>query len=313
MASPSSARNKKIGLTLAVSLAALLALMWMLRQVNWAQAVSTGQKVPWHVWLFSGTGLVCSHLLRAGRVRAEWRVRLQMGWPEAWGLMVWHSAWVVLVPMRGGEAIYVWALHRQGGISLREASFSLLRLRLQDMAVLAVLATALFAPFSVLWRVALVLVMLGLAIFVLPTVWFLLQERAAKRRGDSGRPLPAPAWSSWAYAISNWVVKLAAIAWPLWALLPIDVDTALKGAAGGELAGALPVQPPAGFGPYEAGVMTAIRATAEVPWPDIAVAALVVHLLALAVTVGSAVLARTLGWSHRHLHAVRPSSTHSNI
>ena len=34
-------------------------------------------------------------------LRAEWRDTLNMGWREAWGLMVRHSAWVVLVPMRG--------------------------------------------------------------------------------------------------------------------------------------------------------------------------------------------------------------------
>jgi hypothetical protein len=293
-----------------VTLAALAALGWMLRQVDWQQAAATWDKVPAHVWLLSALGLAASHLLRAGRVRAEWRSQLRLGWREAWGLMVRHSAWVVLVPMRGGEAIYVWALHRQGGVPLRQAALSLLRLRLQDMAVLAVLALALFAPFAWHWRLLLLAAMLVAAIWLLPAVWFMVQERAIRRSGESGRQLPAPAWASWAYAVSNWIVKLAAIAWPLLSLLPIDFDAALKGAAGGELAAALPVQPPAGFGPYEAGVVAAVRSTAEAPWAEIALAALVVHLLALVVTVGSSIVARLLGWSHRDLrrNPVRPET-----
>jgi hypothetical protein len=298
--------GKKFWITWLVTLAAVLALGWMLRQVDWQQAATTWSRVAPHVWLLSAAGLAASHLLRAGRVRAEWRGQLRMGWREAWGLMVRHSAWVVLVPMRGGEAIYVWALHRQGGVTLRQASLSLLRLRLQDMTVLAVLALALFAPFSWPWRLLLLAAMLAAAIWLLPAVWFIVQERAARRSGESGRQLPPPAWASWAYAVSNWVVKLAAIAWPLLSLLPVDFDAALKGAAGGELAAALPVQPPAGFGPYEAGVIAAVRSAADIPWSAIALAALVVHLLALAVTVGSSIIARLLGWSHSDLR--RPPS-----
>ena len=221
--------GKKFWITWLVTLAAVLALGWMLRQVDWQQAATTWSRVAPHVWLLSAAGLAASHLLRAGRVRAEWRGQLRMGWREAWGLMVRHSAWVVLVPMRGGEAIYVWALHRQGGVTLRQASLSLLRLRLQDMTVLAVLALALFAPFSWPWRLLLLAAMLAAAIWLLPAVWFIVQERAARRSGESGRQLAPPAWASWAYAVSNWVVKLAAIAWPLLSLLPVDFDAALKG------------------------------------------------------------------------------------
>ena len=301
-------KGKPLWLTVAVTLVAVAALGWMLRQVDWAQAAATWDKVPLQVWLLSAAGMTASHWLRAGRVRAEWRGQLRMGWREAWGLMVRHSAWVVLVPMRGGEAIYVWALHRQGEVPLRQAALSLLRLRLQDMAVLAALAAALFAPLAWYGRLLALAVLLVRAIWLLPAVWYIAQERAARRSGERGRKLPPPAWASWAYAVSNWIVKLAAIAWPLLNLLPTDFDAALKGATGGELAAALPLQPPAGFGPYEAGVIAGLRSAADLPWAEIALAALVVHLLALAVTVGSSIVARLLGWSHRDLRRHPPGS-----
>lgn len=287
-----------------VSLLALVAMAWLLRQVNWIAAQAAWAKVPAWVWLLSALGLVGSHLLRAGRVRAEWRDTLRMGWREAWGLMVRHSAWVVLVPMRGGEAIYVWVLHRQGGVSLRQAGLSLLRLRLQDMAVLGGLSVALFAPFSAGWRVILALALMVIAMWVLPVIWKWLVHRLSRKQGQTPFEVPAPAYESWIYAIANWLLKAVAIAWPLWMMLDLSLDAALMGAAGGELAATLPLQPPAGFGPYEAGVIFGVQWAASLPWTEVAAAALAVHLLALVVTVGSATLARMLGWSQRSLQRI---------
>lgn len=306
-ATPAPKKAKALWMTVLVTAVAVGALGWLLRQVDWALAARTWVRVPVWVWALAVAGFVGSHVLRAGRMKAEWAPRLRMGWREAWGLMVRHSAWVVLAPMRGGEAVYVWALYRQGDIPLKQSALSLLRLRLQDMAVLAVLALALFTPAPWYARLGVLLLLLAVAMWCLPWVWSRMQAWAARRKGESGRPMPAPAYGSWAYAVSNWIVKLVAIGLPLAYLLPIGVDAALKGALGGELAAALPVQPPAGFGPYEGGVIMAVRLAAEAAWADIAVAALVVHLLALGVTVGSATVARLLGWSHRDL---RPHATH---
>jgi hypothetical protein len=294
--------SKKLWASIGVTLMAIAIMVWMLRAVDWDAAMGAWQRVPIYVWLISAMSLVVSHVLRAGRVRAEWRDTLEMGWREAWGLMVRHSAWVVLVPMRGGEAIYVWVLHRQGGISLRAASISLLRLRVQDMAVLGGLSVALFAPFSMSISLALAVAMMALAMWILPLTWTWLMHRMSRQEGSAPFQAPPPAWESWMYAISNWILKAFAIAWPLWVMLPIDLRTALHGAVGGELAATLPLQPPAGFGPYEGGVIFGIQWTAALPWQDIAATALAVHLLALAVTVGSATVARVLGWSQKPLH-----------
>jgi len=188
--------GKKFWATVLVTLAAVVALGWMLRQVDWQQALATWSKVPPYVWLLSALGLAASHLLRAGRVRAEWRSQLRMGWREAWGLMVRHSAWVVLVPMRGGEAIYVWALHRQGGVPLRQAGLSLLRLRLQDMAVLAVLALALFAPLAWPWRLLLLAaVLLEVALGVWTLLWAVPLWLGLAHQGGALLVLAAALWN----------------------------------------------------------------------------------------------------------------------
>ncbi|MEY2993989.1 MAG: hypothetical protein RL357_924, partial [Pseudomonadota bacterium] len=70
---------------------------------------------------------------------------------------------------------------------------------------------------------------------------------------------------------------------------------------GGEWAAAMPLQPPAGLGPYEAGVLVGVQWMSELPWAEVAAAALTVHILMLLVTVTSATVARALGWSTRDL------------
>ncbi|MFZ3027408.1 hypothetical protein, partial [Rhodoferax sp.] len=54
--------GKKFWITWLVTLAAVLALGWMLRQVDWQQAATTWSRVAPHVWLLSAAGLAASHL-----------------------------------------------------------------------------------------------------------------------------------------------------------------------------------------------------------------------------------------------------------
>lgn len=308
MAPPSRWRPLlKLGLT---SVVGLLLLAWLLHAVDPMQARRALQAVPAPVWLLAALGMALSHLLRAGRLRVEWAGQIDLPWRHAWGLLVRHSAWVVLVPMRAGEGYYLWAMHRHHAVPLARAAFSLLRLRLQDVAVLAVLAVALWLPATVSARMLVALLLLAACVWWFPAAVRWLRVHWASRQPDGGTvaaiPAPAPRllYAGWLYALANWLVKLAALAGPLALAAGLPVAAALSGALGGEWGAALPLQPPAGFGPYEAGVV------AGVAWapgrPDgmaltqlaaaVAPAALAVHLLALAVTLASAALAAALGW-----------------
>lgn len=284
---------------LAVAVLGLVALVALLHGVDMPRMVQAFRAVPLWVWPVSVLGMVLSHALRGGRMRAEWRQRLHMDWTTAWALVVRHSAWVVLAPMRGGEGVYLWALKNQGDVPIKESALSLLKLRLQDMAVLGVLGVAAFAPLSWGGRLALAVLSLLLAMWGLPLAWRWLLARA---RAQSAAPLRVPAAAtleSWFYALSNWLVKLAAIGLPLWALNDAGWHAAWCGALGGEVAAAMPFQPPAGIGPYEAGVWAGMRTVVDLPVADVAAAALTVHVLMLLTTVASATVARILGWSAR--------------
>ena len=282
-----------------VTAAGVAALVWLLQGIDPQRLAQAFVAVPLWVWPVSVLGMVTSHALRGGRMRAEWRERLHMDWLTAWALVVRHSAWVVLAPMRGGEGVYLWALNRQGDIPFKEAGMSLLKLRLQDMAVLGVLSVLAFTPASWPWRALAALSALVCAMWVLPMAWRWVVARARAQGVAPTKPLPAATWESWFYALSNWVVKLAAVALPLWALAGAGLEAAWRGALGGELAAAMPLQPPAGLGPYEAGVLAGVRSAIELPLAEVAAAALAVHLLMLLVTVASATLARVTGWSAR--------------
>ena len=85
-------------------------------------------------------------------------------------------------------------------------------------------------------------------------VWSLVAKVAAAFRAARGG-LPA-----WGFAISNWVLKLSIVGMLLTSLANIPAGAGFCGALGGELAGVLPLQAPAGVGTYEAGVALGTQA-----------------------------------------------------
>ena len=239
-------------LRLAVTALALAALVWLLRDVDPAQLQVALGRVPAWVWLVSVLGMVCSHVLRGGRMRAEWRHRLDMDWRSAWALVVRHSAWVVLSPMRGGEGIYLWALNQHGGIGLKEAGISLLKLRLQDMAVLGVFALATWLPLSLPLRWGLAAFALLASVWLVPSVWRWLVRRSQAQALAPSAQAPqagALAFESWFYALSNWAVKLVAIGLPLWFLAGASAPAAWSGALGGRVGSGHADTAPSGLGP----------------------------------------------------------------
>lgn len=291
-------------LTAVSTLLAALLLLALLRMVDWLSVERSVRNVPAWVWVCSALGMVASHWLRAGRMRTEWSGKIHMSWPGAWGLLVRHSAWVVLAPMRSGEAVYVWALHKQGGVPVWDATASLAKLRLQDASVLLSLGCLLLLPLPWSLRVPLALAVLAMAAWATPWLW----QRAMLRKKQLASPHARPPqqgqkWVSWMYAIANWPVKLAALALPLAHVAPLGPSFAMCGVLGGEFGAALPLQPPAGLGPYEAAVWAGVQlctAGADVSTQSLSnlpAAALVVHLLAILVTVASATVAWALGWS----------------
>jgi len=181
--------------------------------------------------------------------------------------------------MRSGEASYSFLLHRRWGVGLGDATASLLWLRLQDMMVLGVLGIAILVPAPLPWRIGFAVAAIVAAATLLPALVrrVHLHARWARARAHASAPRARKAWhlvakvaaafraarggaAAWGFAIANWVLKLGIVGVLLASLANLPLGAAFCGALGGELAGVLPLQAPAGVGTYEAGVALGTQA-----------------------------------------------------
>lgn len=273
-----------------------LAWSWLLRHADLATLSRQAARLPAWTWVAAAAGLLGGHGMRALRLRQEWRHVRDVPWLQCLRIVLAHNALVLMLPLRSGEAAYVWAVRRCWGVDWRAAALALLRWRLQDVAVLAVLAVALLLPLAAVPRLVLAAVAAVAIANALPPLWSWLLARSGVRA--SGHASGRGPWGGIVASASNWTLKVLANGGLLAALAGLPVATALRAALGGELAGVQPFQPPAGLGTYEAGVWLA-AGVPDMLSSTVVAAALAVHAFSLAVALGSAALAQI---------AVAPSS-----
>jgi hypothetical protein len=251
-----------------------------------AERVAT---VPWPGWVGATLGMSATYALRAGRLRAEWLWKLRtlgLGYRECLQITLLHNAAINILPMRSGEASYSFLLHRRWGVGLGDATASLLWLRLQDMMVLGMLGIAILVPAPLPWRIGFAVAAIVAAATLLPALVrrVHVHARGARARARASSPRARKAWhlvakvaaafraarggaAAWGFAIANWVLKLGIVGVLLTSLANLPLGAGFCGALGGELAGVLPLQAPAGVGTYEAGVALGTRAHAAEPAP----------------------------------------------
>ena len=291
---PSSSRLKQ-AVRLVLPLALLwLAWEWLLQHADPTQLWQQASRLPAWVWLAAGCALLAGHGLRAVRMQREWRHLRPVGLALCLRLVLTHNAAVILMPLRSGEAGYLWLVQRHWGVGWRESGLSLLRWRLQDAAVLALWAVLLLLPWSLAARVLLVLAALtAVAVLQQPLLAWLAHRSQAGVQLSPARPAVASHLDGWLASAGNWSLKVLALGGLLLALADLPASLALRAALGGELAGVQPLQGPAGLGTYEAGVWLASGAQAG-EQARVVAAALAVHAFSLAVALGAAALAQLI-------------------
>jgi hypothetical protein len=291
---PSSSRLKQ-AVRLVLPLALLwLAWEWLLQHADPTQLWQQASRLPAWVWLAAGCALLAGHGLRAVRMQREWRHLRPVGLALCLRLVLTHNAAVILMPLRSGEAGYLWLVQRHWGVGWRESGLSLLRWRLQDAAVLALWAVLLLLPWSLAARVLLVLAALtAVAVLQQPLLAWLAHRSQAGVQLSPARPAVASHLDGWLASAGNWSLKVLALGGLLLALADLPASLALRAALGGELAGVQPLQGPAGLGSYEAGVWLASGALAG-EQARVVAAALAVHAFSLAVALGAAALAQLI-------------------
>jgi len=293
---------------------AVVLLAALLRDADLVALARAAVTVPAWGWVLAALGLLASYALRALRLQAEWGPRIGARYRDCLHLMLVHNAAVNLLPMRAGEAGYPWLLHRRFGVPVQEAAASLLRLRGQDVLVLAVLGLALLVPHGpVVAALATVAVALAWIAFGRALAAF-AQARADDHRAVQAlrvavrtllaRPAGARATAaSWACAAANWIVKIGALGGLLAALAAVGRASGLRGALGGELAAVLPLQGPAGLGTYEGGVWAAVALHDRSALAQLGAAALSIHLFALVVGLAAAASVQVAMSNATALHA----------
>lgn len=273
---------------------------WLLQHADLAAMVGRIASLPAWAWAMAGLGLLVGHLMRALRLRAEWRHRGDPGLAACLRMVLVHNAAVLLIPLRGGEGAYLWMVTRQWGVGWAAAAASLLRWRLQDLLVLCAAAILLLMPWSVAGRLLALLALILLAANGLPPLWPWLARRSglADQAGLAGpgeqgaqrRVLLRDLWRGTGASLGLWSLKIMANGGLIGALAGLPLEAALRAGLGGELGGVQPLQPPAGLGAYEAGVWLAARLPVERA-PELVAAALAVHAFSLCIALGAAALA----------------------
>ena len=276
----------RVGLTILVC---LVAWAWLLRHTQFDALAAQAARLPAWSWFAAAAGLLAGHGLRAVRLQRDWRHLAHVRWWDCLRLVLTHNAMVLMLPLRVGEGAYLLAVRRQWGVGWGAAGVALLRWRLQDVAVLGMLAILLLLPFPAWQRVAGALAAAALLHLVLPPLWRWLARRAGAASGAVGQA--SDPWKGLAASVGNWTLKVIANGSLLAALAGLPLLHAWRAALGGELAGVQPLQPPAGLGTYEGGVWLAAGAPPGAVGTVVA-AALAVHAFSLAVALGAAALAQ---------------------
>ncbi len=313
-APPGSRVRASLRMVLAWAIALGL-LVWVTRRVSWGELAGSVHPPPWWAWALAAAGIAASYAFRGLRIHSELSRRHPVTRRQCLRVMLLHNTAVNVVPMRGGEAAYPLLVNRQLGIPLGQAVASLVWIRSQDMLLLLLLAVG-FVPWLPAWaKVAAVVLVLGIVLVGIAVV-----QRFVARRGAAPAPRSKPVRAAlaalqalsdaprhgvagWIYGGSSWAVKLLALGFLLSHLGGLAFLDALAGALAGELAGILPIQGPANFGTYEAGVWAGASLYGG-PSLKVAAPAVALHLFSLATAVIAGAIAYALS---PRTPAVRPA------
>ncbi len=269
-------------------------LWWLLQQVDTSQLVRSASLIPAWLWLSCSLLWLFSFVLRGRRVQQEWQWRRPVSLAVAMRLVLLHNAAVLVLPFRAGEAGYPLLVKHVFGAPLGQSLRSLMWLRIQDLGVLGLLLVWLWPGLHGAWPVLCTCLLVG--VILLPSgywLWLLKRRSAWAKLLRKMLHRRAPR-SAWLLSLGNWLCKLSVVAFLLSSLLNLPMKVAFQGALGGEWAGLLPLQGPAGLGTYEAGVWLAAGLEDSALTAQLPAAALLVHVVCLALSLGAALLAWAL-------------------
>jgi hypothetical protein len=310
-------------------------LVWLLSRTPLEQVKAALARPDWQTWALTLSGLLVSYALRAARLQVvlnlEGHTRAPHKWlglrTDALRVILMHNAAINLLPMRAGELSFPWLASRELGMPVPRAIACLMWMRVQDLIVLMLLGLALWPGLPAWWRVA---GLVGLVAAWKASTWLMQRwfgrhtQTASDTDGKFGalirrlqHALLEPEHHhplAWLATLANWSLKLAAGACLLSAVSTAPWGIAWAGALGGELAAIVPLQGPAGFGTYEAGVWAGMAPHLPPASPALSQAvsaALALHVCFLLCAILAGALAYVLSWANKPtLRQGTPPSRH---
>lgn len=300
----------------------LTLLAYLLTKTPTDQLMDAIQRPTALTWMLTIAALLLSYGLRGARLQVVLGLDDRNPAPHRWlGLrtdalrvILLHNAAVNLLPMRAGELSFPWLAARELKLPLSRSVVCLMWMRLQDLVVLAALGLTMWPSLSVRMRLMGLLALLlcwhggwRLLARVLtsqrwtapsangkaPTAWRDLVNKLKEALLEPAHHRPL----AWVLTLANWSVKLAAGACLLSAISQSPWSAAWGGALGGELAAIFPLQGPAGFGTYEAGVWAGMATLLPATAPSLShavSAALALHVCFLICALMAAAIASLL-------------------
>lgn len=291
-------------------------LAWLLHHTPLQDARAALARPDALTWGLTLLGLLASYGLRAARLQVVLDLDQHHAPPRRWlgvrtdalRVILMHNAAVNLLPMRAGELSFPWLAARELQHPMARAVACLLWMRLQDLTVLCTLGLLMWPGLPMGWRLG----GIGLVVAGWLVLHRLLHKQAQRlaRNNDTGwrrllgklrTALVEPAHhrpAAWLLTAANWSLKLAVGALLMSSICQAPWLSAWAGALGGELAAIVPLQGPAGFGTYEAGVWAGMASSLPSGSPALKIAlgaALALHLCFLVCAVVAGALAWWLG------------------
>ncbi|MEA3641258.1 MAG: lysylphosphatidylglycerol synthase transmembrane domain-containing protein [Lamprobacter sp.] len=274
---------------------ALLTLVVVLVEatLGWSSVLAPWARLPPSVLVGAFLLTATSYLLRAVRVLVYFQTELCGRFPEVLRLSVLHNSANNLLPMRAGEMVFPWLMHRYFGHDFLAAGASLVWIRLLDLHFLGLiggLALWVRAP-NPGW-----LVLLFVWLSLLSLFWLIARLEFQSREGITGRFLrflealsrAAPQSQRrvlWLYfwTALSWSLKFIGFALILGHFVPAALWQLVLGVMGAELSSVLPFHGIAGSGSFELATVAAMVPLGVAPAEALA-GAVNLHLFLLGAT-----------------------------
>ena len=276
--------------------------------IGWEKIAATWLQLGTNHFILSLGMIFCTYLIRSLRLYWHCYEALKNKGLLAVKVHIQHNFYNNLLPMRAGEFSFPILMKRHFGFSYAKSTGVLIWFRMLDFQALALLSLFILYTFELFNKWLLLALFILIFISPLILIWHPFQRllNSIKPSGTlnplknrfitlflklkTGFPQNNTSfWVSWFLTLLNWVIKIFMFAWIIQFFYPMELNTAVIGAIGGEATSLLPIHGFAGIGSYEAGIAGSLIVFGK-SQQEVFIAAINLHLILILSTLISMLL-----------------------